>query len=200
LQIGVQISEVLNTAQPSAAVVFRASSHQHHDQSEENLYLIDFGRSPALSSDPHRDTIAFGSPGFAPPEQYGRAQTTPLSDIYSWVRRCTRCQRSDPSEHPFKFPPLGSIGWRRCGIWTAFMLTGSFRAWWRRSRAAAPALGIELRKIHQRIFDCPSETPAGPHLVPPKGVTPPGRVALPRAAAWPASPAAFAPAARPARP
>src|SRR5947209_9548155 len=47
------------------------------------LYLIDFGVARRFQPGKTRDTIAFGSPGYAAPEQYGRAQTTPRADIYS---------------------------------------------------------------------------------------------------------------------
>lgn len=47
-----------------------------------NAVLIDFGISRVLS-DQETDTVAFGTQGFAPPEQYGFAQTDERSDLYS---------------------------------------------------------------------------------------------------------------------
>jgi serine/threonine protein kinase len=53
------------------------------------------------------DTIAFGSPGYAAPEQYGRAQTTPRSDIYSLGAMLHQMLTGqDPSLNPFRFQPL----------------------------------------------------------------------------------------------
>lgn len=46
------------------------------------LKLIDFGIARLFSPDKTADTAQFGTPGYAPPEQYG-GQTEPRSDIYS---------------------------------------------------------------------------------------------------------------------
>lgn len=47
--------------------------------------LIDFGvvREYKDEADIKQDTIAFGTQGYAPPEQYGKAQTDPRADIYA---------------------------------------------------------------------------------------------------------------------
>jgi serine/threonine protein kinase len=47
------------------------------------LYLIDFGIAPSFKPGQAKDTVALGSLGYAAPEQYGKAQTTPRADIYS---------------------------------------------------------------------------------------------------------------------
>lgn len=46
------------------------------------LYLIDFGIARQYRYGQKKDTGALGSPGYAAPEQYGRAQTTAQTDIY----------------------------------------------------------------------------------------------------------------------
>jgi serine/threonine protein kinase len=46
------------------------------------LYLIDFGIARRYTPGQSRDTQALGSPGYAAPEQYGRAQTDARTDIY----------------------------------------------------------------------------------------------------------------------
>lgn len=46
------------------------------------VYLIDFGIARRYRTGQLRDTGPLGSPGYAAPEQYGRAQTTPQTDIY----------------------------------------------------------------------------------------------------------------------
>src|SRR5712692_10961623 len=54
-----------------------------------------------------KDTVAFGSPGYAAPEQYGRVQTTPRSDIYSLGATLhLMLTGDDPSQTPFHFAPL----------------------------------------------------------------------------------------------
>lgn len=47
-----------------------------------NLYLIDFGIARQYRPGQGKDTGALGSPGYAAPEQYGKTQTTPQTDIY----------------------------------------------------------------------------------------------------------------------
>ena len=74
-----------------------------------HLYLIDFGIARYLKPGQARDTIALGSPGFAAPEQYGKAQTTQQSDIYSLgVTLHTLLTGNDPSENPFRLPALST--------------------------------------------------------------------------------------------
>jgi eukaryotic-like serine/threonine-protein kinase len=71
------------------------------------LYLIDFGVARYFKPGKARDTIAFGSPGFAAPEQYGKAQTTPRSDIYSLGATFYQLLTgTDPSLTPFRFVSL----------------------------------------------------------------------------------------------
>lgn len=50
---------------------------------ERELFLIDFGIARHFTFGKKRDTTPFGSPGYAPPEQYGRAQTDRRADVYS---------------------------------------------------------------------------------------------------------------------
>lgn len=47
------------------------------------LRLIDFGAARRWRAGAQRDTVPLGTPGFASPEHYGRAQTDERSDIYS---------------------------------------------------------------------------------------------------------------------
>src|SRR5579859_3336456 len=46
------------------------------------LYLIDFGIARRFTPGQARDTGPLGSPGYAAPEQYGKAQTTVQTDVY----------------------------------------------------------------------------------------------------------------------
>jgi hypothetical protein len=45
--------------------------------------LIDFGIARVFKPDQTSDTLIIGTPGYAPPEQYGQGQTDARSDIYS---------------------------------------------------------------------------------------------------------------------
>lgn len=74
---------------------------------DRQVYLIDFGIARHFKPGQTRDTIAFGSPGYAPPEQYGKAQTTPRADIYSLGATLHQMlTNSDPSDMPFRFAPI----------------------------------------------------------------------------------------------
>ncbi|GCE23389.1 hypothetical protein KDK_71890 [Dictyobacter kobayashii] len=55
--------------------------------------------------------MIFGSPGYAAPEQYGKAQTTPAADIYSLGALLHQLLTGiDPAENPFRFAPLRLYG------------------------------------------------------------------------------------------
>jgi serine/threonine protein kinase len=54
--------------------------------------------------------VAFGSPGYAPPEQYGKSQTTVQSDIFALgVMLHQLLTGVDPSVKPFTFPSIRSL-------------------------------------------------------------------------------------------
>src|ERR1700730_1577923 len=75
-----------------------------------HIYLIDFGIARIFKPGKQHDTVALGSPGYAAPEQYGKAQSTPRSDIYS-LGALLHCllTGADPSEQPFFFRPASSL-------------------------------------------------------------------------------------------
>lgn len=109
LDIGLQICSVLtylHTRQPP--IVFRDLKPSNIMRTPQGqLYLIDFGTARYFKPGQTRDTIPLGSPGYAAPEQYGRAQTTPRADIYSLGALLHHLlSRHDPSETPFTFAAL----------------------------------------------------------------------------------------------
>lgn len=72
-----------------------------------HLFLIDFGIARQFKPGQAKDTIPFGSVGYAAPEQYGKAQTTPRSDIYSLGAVLHQLLTGDdPSLTPFTFAPM----------------------------------------------------------------------------------------------
>jgi len=73
--------------------------------------LIDFGTSRYYNPDKDTDTFRLGSPGYAPPEQYkGRGQSCPQSDVYAMgVILYQILTKYDPSDTPFKFPPIKDL-------------------------------------------------------------------------------------------
>ena len=68
------------------------------------LKLVDLGiaREFKGAGDQDKDTVAFGTCGYAPPEQYGRAQTDARSDIYALG--CTMWQLVTGFPPPMEFP------------------------------------------------------------------------------------------------
>lgn len=52
-------------------------------QADNRLVLIDFGAAREIKTVQGRDTVVLGTPGYAPPEQYGFAETDVRSDFYA---------------------------------------------------------------------------------------------------------------------
>lgn len=87
------------------------------------LYLIDFGIARYFKPGQTRDTVALGSIGYAAPEQYGKAQTTPRADIYGLGAVLHQLlTASDPSEAPFRFRPLRPTSQNEPGSLTTSMV------------------------------------------------------------------------------
>jgi serine/threonine protein kinase len=71
------------------------------------LYLIDFGIARHYIVGQSRDTQSLGSPGYAAPEQYGRAQTDARTDLYGLGALLHQLlSGQDPSDTPRGLPPL----------------------------------------------------------------------------------------------
>ncbi len=109
LTIGIQLCtvlEYLHSQQPP--IVFRDLKPANIMRTPAGqLYLIDFGIARYFKPGQAKDTIALGSLGYAAPEQYGKAQTTPRADIYSLGAVLHQLLTTkDPSEAPFRFTPL----------------------------------------------------------------------------------------------
>lgn len=85
IYIGIGLTEVLKTLHTSEPpVIFRDVKPANIlITSNYKCCLIDFGIARNFTSGKKKDTIPLGSPGFAPPEQYGHAQTDQRADIYS---------------------------------------------------------------------------------------------------------------------
>jgi serine/threonine protein kinase len=106
VDIGIQLCSVLDylhTREPS--IIFRDLKPANVIRtSAGHLYLIDFGIARHFKPGQPRDTIPLGSPGYAAPEQYGRAQTTRRTDIYSLGALLHQLLTGiNPEENPFHF-------------------------------------------------------------------------------------------------
>ncbi len=119
----------LHTHQPP--IIFRDLKPSNVMISNGHIFLIDFGIARIFKPGQSHDTVALGSPGFAAPEQYGKAQSTPRSDIYS-LGALIHCLLTgvDPSEQPFFFRPASQLN---------------------------PAVPPELETLLQRMLDMDSD-------------------------------------------
>ncbi|GAB4433655.1 MAG: protein kinase [Chloroflexi bacterium OHK40] len=72
------------------------------------LKLIDFGVARTHKKGKSKDTIAMGSAGYAPPEQYGKGQTDARSDVYALGATLLHLLTNLPPV-PLQTPQPGSI-------------------------------------------------------------------------------------------
>src|SRR6266705_6797056 len=84
LAIGIALCKVLQYLHTrSPAIIFRDVKPANIMMNREGrLYLIDFGIARQYRPEQAKDTGPLGSPGYAAPEQYGKAQSTVQTDIY----------------------------------------------------------------------------------------------------------------------
>lgn len=82
LQIALRLCDVL-LAIHSKGILHRDIKPGNIILQNGNAWLIDFGASKTVSGDKTQDTRILGTPGFAPPEQYGFSTTDTRSDIYA---------------------------------------------------------------------------------------------------------------------
>lgn len=112
LEIGIQLCTVLDylhTHQPP--LIFRDIKPANIMRTADNhVYLIDFGIARHFKPGKAKDTVPLGSKGYAAPEQYGKAQTTPQSDIYGLGATLHELLTGDdPSLTLFHFEPVQAI-------------------------------------------------------------------------------------------
>jgi len=111
--IGLQIADVLNYlhSQKPNAIIFRDMKPSNvMITKDERVKLIDFGIARLFISGKDKDTVILGTPGYAPPEQYGKSQTNERSDIFSFgATLYFMLTREDPGKSPFHFPPISKF-------------------------------------------------------------------------------------------
>ena len=157
LDIGMQLCtvlEYLHSCQPP--VIFRDLKPSNIMRAARGkLYLIDFGIARHFKPGKSKDTMPFGSPGYAAPEQYGKAQTTPRADIYSLGALLHHLlSMEDPAETPFSFAPLrlyGEMGLAELDALIMRMVT--------LDASRRPATGAEVLAELRRIASLRAYTP-----------------------------------------
>ncbi len=116
LDIGIQLSKVLgylHTLTPNP-VIFRDLSPSNVMLTPDgHVYLIDFGIARFFKPGQAKDTAAYGKAGYSSPEQYGKAQTTPQSDIFSLGATLHEMlsgnNPGNNTPNPYTFPPLPKV-------------------------------------------------------------------------------------------
>ena len=109
LDMGIVLCDVLAYLhQQQPAVIFRDLKPANIMLATDgHLYLIDFGIARRFKPGQTKDTVPFGSAGYAAPEQYGRAQTAAQADVFSLGALLHQLlSGNDPSLTPFTFAPL----------------------------------------------------------------------------------------------
>ncbi|MHB8600134.1 MAG: serine/threonine protein kinase [Ktedonobacteraceae bacterium] len=113
LDIGVLLCDVLDYLhERQPPVIFRDLKPANVILTVDgHLALIDFGIARRFKPGQQKDTMVFGSPGYAAPEQYGKAQTTPRADIYSLGALLHQLLTGDdPSQNAFHFASVEAKG------------------------------------------------------------------------------------------
>ncbi|MDW7991847.1 MAG: serine/threonine-protein kinase [Anaerolineae bacterium] len=76
----------------------------------DQVKLLDMGIARTYKPGKQQDTIHLGTPGYAPPEQYGKGQTDERSDVYALGALLHHLlSLRDPAQKPFDFPPLQTL-------------------------------------------------------------------------------------------
>lgn len=74
------------------------------------IKLIDFGIARFHKPGKKKDTLTLGTPGFAPPEQYGNGQTDARSDIFALgVTLHVLLTNYDVEQNPWNYPPASTL-------------------------------------------------------------------------------------------
>ncbi len=99
-----EVLDYLHTQEPP--VIFRDLKPANVMLTPEGpLKLIDFGIARHFKHGQSQDTQAFGTVGYSAPEQYGRGQTDPRSDVYSLAVLLHHALTGyDPGNTPFRLP------------------------------------------------------------------------------------------------
>lgn len=113
LNIGIQLAKVLNYlhTRPSPIIFRDLKPLNVMITPDLNVYLIDFGIARLFKQGQTKDTVAYVSQGYAAPEQFMNAQTTPQSDIYSLgatLHQLLSGSRPSANVPLFNFKPLPS--------------------------------------------------------------------------------------------
>lgn len=110
ISFGIQICQVLHYLHSQTPpIIYRDLKPPNvMITSDRVIKLIDFGVARTRKEHKTKDTIAMGSAGYAPPEQYGKAQTDARSDVYALGATMLHLATGMPPV-PFQTPRPGDI-------------------------------------------------------------------------------------------
>jgi eukaryotic-like serine/threonine-protein kinase len=110
LSYGIQVARVLHYLHTrTPPIIYRDLKPSNIMVTPEGvLKLIDFGVARTYKARKSKDTIAMGSAGYAPPEQYGKGQTDARSDVYALGATLLHLLTNMPPI-PLQTPAPGSI-------------------------------------------------------------------------------------------
>jgi eukaryotic-like serine/threonine-protein kinase len=110
VRYGIQTSQVLHYLHTrTPPIIYRDLKPSNIMVTPERvLKLIDFGVARTYKERKTKDTIAMGSAGYAPPEQYGKGQTDARSDVYALGATLLHLMTGLPPI-PLQTPPPNSI-------------------------------------------------------------------------------------------
>ncbi len=124
------------------------------------IKLIDFGIARLFSPEKVKDTYVMGTPGFSAPEQYGRTQTDPRSDIYALGATVFHLLTAqDPEQYVMQdFPSL-----ERCGVNVPSWFSTAVKRCLERKPEKRFQTALEVKKKLERYnasaaFSAPSHT------------------------------------------
>jgi len=104
------ILEYLHTRRPEPVIFRDLKPSNIMVTADGRVKLIDFGIARHYSPGKVKDTYFMGTPGFSPPEQYGKGQSDERSDIFAFGATLYHLlSRADMAQYSVKFPPLSSL-------------------------------------------------------------------------------------------
>ncbi|MEN9936778.1 MAG: hypothetical protein RLZZ387_3357 [Chloroflexota bacterium] len=110
LAYGIQVARVLHYLHTrTPPIIYRDLKPSNIMLTPEGVVkLIDFGVARTYKARKSKDTVAMGSAGYAPPEQYGKGQTDARSDVYALGATLLHLLSAMPPI-PLQTPDPGSI-------------------------------------------------------------------------------------------
>jgi hypothetical protein len=135
------------------------------------LKLIDFGVARTYKARKSKDTVAMGSAGYAPPEQYGKGQTDARSDVYALGATLLHLLTNMPPI-PLQTPAPGSIRKLNPSVddQTESVIIRAMTA----DQAARFQTTAEFEQALMRCLDAPYADPTA-RAAPPPPVVPPAQ-------------------------